>query len=222
VREVEPQVSGDRRQAIMTVIREVVTQTKVVRFDGNGYSQEWRNEAARRGLPSARNTVEALMAWEDAGVQELFVRAGVMSTLEQESRIHVRHEQYVKTLQIEAQVLREMAETQILPVLLEDLQNKAKSVSRLESLGIARPEQIRRTIESESTQIDEAYKRLGSLRGALAQADSVEELHARTTAFAQLVLPACQSLRESLDALEDQCDTRLWPLPKYRELLAPL
>ena len=222
VREVEPQVSGDRRQAIMTVIREVVTQTKVVRFDGNGYSQEWRNEAARRGLPSARNTVEALMAWEDAGVQELFVRAGVMSTLEQESRIHVRHEQYVKTLQIEAQVLREMAETQILPVLLEDLQNKAKSVSRLESLGIARPEQIRRTIESESTQIDEAYKRLSSLRGALAQADSVEELHARTTAFAQLVLPACQSLRESLDALEDQCDTRLWPLPKYRELLAPL
>ncbi len=222
VQEVESTQPGDRRQAIMTVIREVVTLTKSVRFDGNGYSQQWRDEAARRGLPHARNTVEALAVWEEPQVQELFTRSGVMSTLEQEARIHVRHEQFAKSLQIEAQVLREMTETQILPVLLEDVQAKSSSLAQLQAAGIAAPALVRRAIEAETLQIDEAYKRLTALRGAIAQADAIEEIHARTASFASEVLPACQALREVLDGLEDQCDARLWPLPKYRELLAPL
>ena len=222
VQEVESTQPGDRRQAIMTVIREVVTLTKSVRFDGNGYSQQWRDEAARRGLPHARNTVEALAVWEEPQVQELFTRSGVMSTLEQEARIHVRHEQFAKSLQIEAQVLREMTETQILPVLLEDVQAKSSSLAQLQAAGIPAPALVRRAIEAETLQIDEAYKRLTALRGAIAQADAIEEIHARTASFASEVLPACQALREVLDGLEDQCDARLWPLPKYRELLAPL
>ena len=145
-----------------------------------------------------------------------------MSTLEQEARIHVRHEQFAKSLQIEAQVLREMTETQILPVLLEDVQAKSSSLAQLQAAGIAAPALVRRAIEAETLQIDEAYKRLTTLRGSIAQADAIEEIHARTASFASEVLPACQALREVLDGLEDQCDARLWPLPKYRELLAPL
>ncbi|MBP8196753.1 MAG: glutamine synthetase III [Deltaproteobacteria bacterium] len=213
----------DRRQALMEVIREVVTLTKAVRFDGNGYSAQWREEAERRGLPHAKNTVEALAAWEQPKTQELFVRAGVMSTLEQEARIHVRHEQYAKSLLIEAQVLRELAETQILPVLLEDLGNKAKCLSRLQAVGPAtQMPTLQESLTTLSGQVDLAYARVAALRGAITRADAVEDLHGRTLAFATEVLPACQALREVLDSLEDQCDARLWPLPKYRELLAPL
>lgn len=222
VRELETK-QVDRRQALMEVIREVVTLTKPVRFDGNGYSAQWREEAERRGLPHAKNTVEALAAWEQPKTQELFARAGVMSTLEQEARIHVRHEQYAKSLLIEAQVLRELAETQILPVLLEDLGNKAKCLSRLQAVGPAtQMPTLQESLTTLSGQVDLAYGRVAALRSAITRADAVEDLHGRTLAFATEVLPACQALREVLDSLEDQCDARLWPLPKYRELLAPL
>lgn len=222
VRELETK-QVDRRQALMEVIREVVTLTKPVRFDGNGYSAQWREEAERRGLPHAKNTVEALAAWEQPKTQELFARAGVMSTLEQEARIHVRHEQYAKSLLIEAQVLRELAETQILPVLLEDLGNKAKCLSRLQAVGPAtQMPTLQESLTWLSGQVDLGYGRVAALRSAITRADAVEDLHGRTLAFATEVLPACQALREVLDSLEDQCDARLWPLPKYRELLAPL
>ncbi|HNF96851.1 MAG TPA: glutamine synthetase III [Pseudomonadota bacterium] len=222
VREVEPKFPGDRQQAIMEVIREVVATTRAVRFDGNGYSLQWRDEAARRGLPHARSTVEALSAWEDSKVQDLFERAGVMSKPEQEARSHVRHEQYVKSLQIEAQVLREMAETQILPVILEDVKQKAACLTQLQAAGITTPDPVRAAIKVEAELLEQAYQRLLALKGTMAEADATDDLHKRTAAFARDVLPACQVLRESLDGLEDQCDARLWPLPKYRELLAPL
>ena len=99
----------DRRQALMEVIREVVTLTKAVRFDGNGYSAQWREEAERRGLPHAKNTVEALAAWEQPKTQELFVRAGVMATLGPEARIHVRHEPYAKRPLTDTPVRPELA-----------------------------------------------------------------------------------------------------------------
>src|SRR5438132_14408069 len=98
----------DQKAALMTVIRQTLTETKAVRFDGNNYSREWREEAERRGLPHAKNTVEALHIWEQPQVRELFTRSGVLSREELDARVHVRHEQYVKTINIEAQLLREM------------------------------------------------------------------------------------------------------------------
>lgn len=218
--------AGDTKRAVMEVIREVVFQSRVIRFDGNGYSPAWLKEAQERGLPHARNTVESLAIWEKADVQALFSAASVMSPQEQDARIHIRHEQYVKTLSIEAQVLREMAETQVLPAVVEDLATKAGCCKRLDQTGLGVPSgkgsALYQAVQNQAALLDDAFARLASLKAALSQAESVEDLHARTAQFAALVLPACQALRDRLDSLEDCCDARLWPLPKYRELLAPL
>jgi glutamine synthetase len=212
-------------KALLAVIRDTIAETKPIRFDGNGYSKEWLVEAERRGLPHAKNTVEALAIWEDPRVQEMFQRAGVMSPQEQTARVHIRHEQYVKALHIEAQVLREMAETQILPAILEDIRHRAEALSQLQQCGLTPPEPVHKALQAESELLGEAYRRLTTLKEAVTKVTHSEHengMHAHTAAFASLVIPAQQALRESLDSLEDMCDARRWPLPKYREMLAPL
>jgi glutamine synthetase len=208
--------------AVLSVIRDTIAASKAIRFDGNGYSKEWLAEAERRGLPHARDTVEALRAWEDPAVQEMFARAGVMSREEQAARVHVRHEQYVKTLHIEAQVLREMAETQILPAVIDDVERRAAALLALQQSGCTPPVPLRTALQSESDLLGEAYRRIAALKEAVAAAEKVGDLHAHTAAFAAKVIPAQQALRETLDSLEEMCDARRWPLPKYREMLAPL
>ena len=212
-------------KALLAVIRDTIAETKPIRFDGNGYSKEWLLEAERRGLPHAKNTVEALAIWEDQKVKDMFERAGVMSLQEQTARVHIRHEQYVKALHIEAQVLREMAETQILPAIIEDVRHRAEALSQLKQCGLTPPEPVQKALQAESELLGEAYRRLGTLKEAVVKVTHSEHengMHAHTAAFAALVIPAQQALRESLDALEDMCDARRWPLPKYREMLAPL
>lgn len=214
-----------QRKVILAVIRDVITETRAVRFDGNGYSKEWRIEAEKRGLPHAKNTVEALTTWELPDVQDLFTRAHVMSKEEQDARIHVRHEQYVKTIHIEAQVLREMTESQILPAVLEDLRLRAEALAQLQAVGIAAPASVVAPLRAQTELVGEAYTRMEALKTQLQQADASHSggsIHAHTAAFASKVLPAQQALREVLDALEESCNARLWPLPKYREMLAPL
>src|SRR5205807_1339963 len=87
----------DQKAAVLFVIRQTISETKAIRFDGNNYAKEWREEAEKRGLPHARNTVEALHTWEQPQVRDLFVKSGVLSREELDARLHVRHEQYVKT-----------------------------------------------------------------------------------------------------------------------------
>jgi glutamine synthetase len=216
------QAGHEEQQALLAVIRSTIAATKAVRFDGNNYSAEWQKEAERRGLPNARNTLSALQLWEEGAVRELFVRSGVLSKEELEARIHVRHEQYIKALNIEAQVLREMAETQILPAVLEDARNKGATLAALSAGGVKPPERLRAALDEESSLIDEAYLRLAALKSAVAGAESAKSLHAQSTAFGVDVVAAQNGLRETLDRLEEICEAKLWPLPKYRELLAPL
>jgi len=222
-RQKEPGEVG-RQKALLAVIRDTIAESKHVRFDGNGYSKEWLLEAERRGLPHAKNTVEALRTWEDPQVQEMFARAGVMSKEEQDARVHVRHEQYVKALHIEAQVLREMAETQILPAVIQDVSQRAQALTQLHESGCTAPLPLRAAVQAEADLLGDGYRRLTGLKEAIAQVAQAEHagMHAHTAAFAEIVIPAQQALRESLDALEEMCDAQKWPLPKYREMLAPL
>lgn len=207
-------------QAILEVLREVITETRPIRFDGNGYSVEWRKEAERRGLPHARDTAAALEIWEQPAVRELLARAGVLSGPEQDARTHVRHEQFQKALAIEAQVLRELAETLILPAVLQDLRHK----NEVQGLfgGVPGAVVVQNSFHKQRDLIVQAYACLEQLKEALGRAEHLEDLHTRTRAFAEQVRPAQQALREVLDHLEEVTDARLWPLPKYREMLAEL
>jgi glutamine synthetase len=218
----ELKAGKDLKAAVMGIVKAAVSETKAIRFEGNGYSDAWKQEAERRGLPHARDTVEALAIFEEPASKAVFTRSGILRAEEVEARIHIRHEQYQKALNIEAQVLREMAETQILPAVTADLGAKAEALGKVAALGVPVPGPLKAVLEAQTTLLGVAQERLEALQKALSQAESLESLHARTAAFGRQVRTAMDDLRETLDRLEERCDADFWPIPKYRELLAPL
>jgi len=210
------------RAAAIAVIREVIIETKAIRFEGNGYAEAWTEEAERRGLPHARDTVAALKIWEESKSQEVFSRSGILTAEELEARLHIRHEQYQKAMSIEAQVLREMAETQLLPAVLEDLGARADSLAKLSGIGIAIPESMKAALDTQTRLAGVAQERLVALKAAMVAAEALESHHERTEAFGGSVKHAQELLRDVLDQLEKDTAASRWPIPVYRELLAPL
>ncbi|HJU84287.1 MAG TPA: glutamine synthetase III [Holophagaceae bacterium] len=218
----EMKAGKEHRAAVLSVVREAIQATRAIRFEGNGYSEEWRKEAEKRGLPHAKDTVEALKIWEEPASKTVFTRAGILREEELEARVHIRHEQYQKALAIEAQVLREMAETMILPSAVQDLGARAQGLNQVAAAGVPVPATLKATLEAQAALLGEAQARVEALTKALGEAESLESLHARTVAFGHQVRQAQDDLRETLDRIEERTDADYWPLPKYRQLLAPL
>jgi glutamine synthetase len=210
------------RAAAMAVIREAILETRAIRFEGNGYSEAWAQEAERRGLPHARDTVAALAIWEEPASQEVFSRSGILTKEELEARLHIRHEQYQKAISIEAQVLREMAETQLMPAILADLGARAGALGKLAAIGLPMPEPLKAALDTQASLAGVAQERLVALKAAMVAADALDSVHARTAAFGGSVRQAQELLRDVLDQLEKDCAASRWPIPVYRELLAPL
>ncbi len=220
--EAELKAGKESKAAVLSVVRQAIIETKAIRFEGNNYSDEWKIEAERRGLPHAKDTVSALHVWENPASKAVFSRPGILSEGELEARLHIRHEQYQKAIAIETQVLRQMAETQILPSITADLGARADSLGKLTALGIAVPETLQQALQAQTTLAGEAMARLSAMKVALAAAEAIEDNHARTEAFGNQVNQSKHALREVLDHLEEACDADLWPLPKYWQLLSPL
>jgi glutamine synthetase len=218
----EVEAGKDQRAAIMGVIRATVSEARAVRFEGNGYSDDWKREAERRGLPHAKDTVDALEAFERDTTVQLYTRAGILSKEELEARSHIRHEQYQKAIDIEAQLLREITETLILPAVSEDIAARAEALVRVQSVGVEVPGALKGALDRQVKAAAEAHEKLSALKVALAAAEGTDDLHARTRAFGRSVLDAMLALRAVVDSLEEQTDASRWPLPKYREMLAPL
>jgi glutamine synthetase len=222
----ESEIAGGKsvRAAAMALIRETIAATKTIRFEGNNYSAEWRHEAERRGLPHAKNTVAALHTWEQEASKAVFTRKGILSAEELEARIVIRHEQYQKIVAIEAQLLREMAETMLMPAILEDLAARADTLAKLASVGVPVPGALREALETQTRLAGIAQERLVALKGAISAAEEVpEDEHGkRTEAYGYSVREAQELLRDVLDQLEQGCSADRWPVPVYRELLAPL
>ncbi len=211
-----------REVAAIDVIRKAITETKAVRFEGNGYAEEWKQEAERRGLPHARDTVAALKIYEEPAAQAVLIREGIFSAEEVASRIHIYHEQYQKAISIEAQVLRQMGETLILPAVIEDLRRRANALVQLDQAGVEVPAQLKAALQAQSCLAGIAQERLAALRTALAHAEEADSQHDRTEAFGTSVRQAQENLRSVLDQLEETTAADAWPIPVYRELLAPL
>lgn len=218
----ELKAGKEHKAAVMAVVKRAIAETKAIRFEGNGYSEEWKQEASRRGLPHAKDTVAALHMWESAASRRVFSKPGILSEGELESRLHIRHEQYQKAIAIETQVLRQMAETQILPSITADLGARADSLAKLAAAGISVPGTLKAALQAQATLAGEAQERLAAMKDSLAAAEAIEDNHARTVAFGSSVNESKHALREVLDRLEEACDADLWPLPKYWQLLSPL
>ena len=192
------------------IISEVVRANKQVLFEGNGYSEEWHAEAARRGLPNARTTVDALPALSTPKAISLFASFGILTERELAARADINWERYVKVSEIEALCALDIAKTMILPA-------TASYLGRLGAAGSSRG--IAMVADKVAGLADALVDAIHALEHAQHEAHEADSVQAEARAFVEHVIPAQAALRDVVDELETLVADELWPLPKYRELL---
>jgi glutamine synthetase len=201
--------ASDLNAAIQSVLKEIMDQHGRVIFNGNGYSEEWHAEAAKRGLLNLKTTAEALPQMLEPHVSEVFEKYGVLSHEELHSRYEIVAEQYVKQVNVEARVGLEIAQTQIFPVAANYAAGLAEGASKLKAAGVAAP----------SATLHKVAGLVADLESNLSQLQEVHGAASEIGDWTHKVLPALLSLRKTVDALEAVVPNDVWPLPTYQEML---
>lgn len=213
-----------KQQAIFEVLKSYIKESKPIRFDGNGYSEEWKAEAARRGLDCESSVPEIIKAYTTPESIKMFEAMGVMTEKELYARNEVKWEMYTKKVQIEARVLGDLAVNHVIPIatryqsLLLDNLYKIKSVyptekaSELSRMDMSLVEEIARHVWAIKTNVDEMIE-------ARKVANRIESEYEKAVAYHDKVLPYFDVIRYHADKLELIVDDEMWTLPKYRELL---
>lgn len=204
------QLAADDMVGLTTILSEIANANKQVLFEGNNYSEEWHAEAARRGLPNNRTTVDALPALTTKKAKALFSSFGVLSERELASRVDISWERYVKICDIEASCAADIASTMILPATIRYLAQLAGAPS---SRGV---NSVCERVSGLADSLVDAIAALGHAQHEAHEAGSVQD---EARAFVTTVIPAQAGLRAVVDELETLVADDLWPLPKYRELL---
>ena len=205
--------------AILDVLREDIKTCKPVRFDGNGYSDEWVIEAAKRGLDVEKSCPVIFEHYLDPESIQMFESTKVMNRKELEARNEVKWETYVKTVQIEARVMGDLARNHIVPVATHYQSMLIKNVQGLLAIGRsgnAIKEKLIDEIEMRTNSLEELADKLDSARRV---ANHIEDIHQRAIAYHDTVCPIMDTIRAHADKLELIVEDGLWTLPKYRELL---
>ena len=207
--------------AVMDSLKPIIKSVlDVVCFEGNGYTEQWKKEAARRGLDVETNVPKMFCEFTKASAVEMFARTGVFSQKELEARNEVKWETYVKKIQIESRVMVRMAINHIIPAALE---YKAKLLKEVESakaiygnLDSCATEML--LLNEISKCVDEVRIKADAMKEAQLKANAMEDTYSQALAYHDIaeIFP---SLRRPIDKLEEVVDNNLWPLPKYRELL---
>lgn len=214
----------DTNQAILDVIKESVTASKNIRFEGNSYSDEWVKEAEKRGLPNIASTPEALKTLVAEESIKLFGESGVLSRKELEARYAIKLEKYTKKIQIEGRVIGDLATNHIIPIavryqntLLENVKGLQEVLDHKTFTRLAK-NQVQ-TIKDISEHIQEIKNSVNSMTEERKKANNMDSDEATAFAYYEKVLPYFDEIRYHVDKLELLVDDELWPLPKYRELL---
>ncbi len=215
--------SDDFDAAVMTVIREFIVETKAIRFEGNGYSDEWRVEAAERGLLNLAKTPEALKQLVAPATKKLFTKTGVYRPDELESRYHLELERYIKDLEIEVAAMDELVLGFVLPAAYKHQGQLASSIEAVMDVLDADEDQALLApqldeLRSVARLIAELKRRQAVMRSTMS-ATHGKEPEAVARALADKVVPALEAVRDVCDCIEAEVDDALWPLPKYREML---
>ena len=212
------------RHALLEELRSLIKQTEAIHFDGNGYSDEWKEEAKRRGLDCETSVPKIFDAYLSKSSVEMFKSTGVFTEVELEARNEVKWEMYTKKVQIEARVLGDLALNHIIPVatryqsvLLDNVYKikglfpelKAAEIAGTDLLTIEKMSDHMRVIKTEVHRMVEARK----------SANRLESEREKAIAYHDNVVPCMEVIRYHIDKLELMVDDEIWPLPKYRELL---
>ncbi len=207
--------------AILDVIKENITISKPIRFEGDGYSDAWAEEARKRGLTHATSTPEALTAYLSTKSINLFTSRKIFTENEMRARYEVIMENYLGKVRIEADVLAEMITTLILPqtltfqnMLLENLK-----LSKEQGLDVKNGQYEQLQAENIRKEVNEIYRLKKEMEETREKIENLSTKQEKATAYAERVIPYFVKLRNHIDILEQSMPDHLWPLPKYREML---
>lgn len=210
--------------AILEEIRKLIKESKPIHFDGNGYSDAWKEEAARRGLDCETSAPKIFDSYLKPETIEMFERTGVLSKKELEARNEVKWEMFTKKIQIEARVLGDLAINHVIPVATRYQSMLVDNVVKLKSLftgqkgaDIVAPDL--ENIENISKHMLVIKRRVNEMVDARRQANRIEDEREKAIAYHDRVMPLMDEIRYHIDKLELMVDNEIWPLPKYRELL---
>ena len=208
-------VGTDFNVAVQKLLEEIITDHGAVVFNGDGYSDDWQVEAAARGLPNLRTTLDALPELLSESAMQLFSTYGVFSEREMHSRYEIGLEHYALSVGVEARLTLEIGTTTVLPAAVRHQTEVAQNVGALTAAGV----------EADTTALEEVTAPLTQLRSALAGLRSALDEHTGSSAMEEArhaqdaLLPAMGAVRAAADVLEGFVADDLWPLPTYQEML---
>ncbi|WP_080056101.1 glutamine synthetase III family protein [Spirosoma aerolatum] len=206
--------------AIVDILKEYYANSKRILFEGNGYSDEWVEEAAKRGLSNIKSSPEALAIYVQPESLSLFERTGVMNHAEVESRYEIELEKYIKNVQIESRVMGDLAMNHVVSTALKYQNKLAETARNLVELGMsAEAEPIKDILREISTRVLVIKKGVEAMIDSRKKANNVSDTVERARLYATEVKDHFEIIRYEVDKLEEIVDDEDWPLVKYRELL---
>jgi glutamine synthetase len=211
----------DIKTKAMEVLKDVVKETKAVRFEGNNYSSEWHKEAEKRGLPNTKNTPQALELLLEKDAMKLFEDYKILTKRELHSKVDIKFETYIKTKEIEYKAAINIAETMILPAISKDLQQRSSAISVIDKCG-GKSTAIADDVKNLSELYSDIKKGIKNLEKVLTECEAQEDLIKKAHLYAEKGMTGLTSLRESVDSAEKIVAKDLWPMATYQELLLKL
>ena len=216
----ELESAEDFTSAAIALVKRTIRDHRRVIFNGNGYTAEWEEEAARRGLPNKKNTPAALPALIDPKNIALMEEFGVLTKIEMESRYEVEMEHYSKIINIEALTMLEMARKQLLPAInayMSEVANTAASkLAVSEAISVRSETKILTRLSTDADAMSDA---IDALQAAVDTAEAMTDESAKAVSFHDDVLPKMDALRAAADDAETVCGEDYWPLPSYSKML---
>jgi len=214
------EAAEDKLTAVHDMIKEYAMEHQRVVFNGNGYSQEWVEEAERRGLPNIAGMVDAIPALLEDDAVAMFEKLGVFTRTELEARAEINYESYIKQINIEAKAMVNMANKQIIPAVIGFNTKLAESLGKVSAACPEADVSVQKELLLEcSALLSEAKVAAAALEEADAEASSETDVVKAAGLFYRQVLPAMEALRAPVDALEHIVEKKMWPFPSYGDML---
>ncbi|MDR3274501.1 MAG: glutamine synthetase III [Endomicrobium sp.] len=207
----------DIKKKALEVVKEIIIETKNIRFEKNGYSEDWHKEAAKRGLPNAKNTPEALKLFFDGSVIKTFAEYNILTERELRSKIDIKLENYIKTKEIEYKYAIKIVNTLLLPAVLKQINMLTKTSRNLNKLDI-KTVSLTEEIKTLAKLYDEIKKYNAGLESFLAE--EYKDLSETADKFASKGAKILERLRENIDSAEDLVADEYWPMASYQKLLS--
>jgi glutamine synthetase len=209
--------------AIFNVLRELIKESKAIRFEGDGYSDEWVVEATKRGLNNFKTTPEALKIMVDKSTFDLFSKHKIMNKVEIEARYEIELEEYIKKVQIESRILGDIAQNHVVPTAISYQNKLIQNVKGLKDIfekdyANYAGEQLK-LIKEISSHIGIIISDVENMTEERKKANAIDHADKRAKVYCEKVKPYLEKIRYSCDKLELLIDDEMWPLTKYRELL---